>query len=206
MEKVFISFHHANDQSYKDAIIRMNNSYGIFHDMSVNTMGINDNLPTQRIRQIIRDDYLRDSTVTIVLVGTDTRRRKHVDWEIKSSMIDGSINKKSGILVIMLPSTGCTSYYAAHDKHGEKSFICPDIIGWSAVETKTDAESRYPYLPDRILDNVIAEKSYISIVPWSRIQNSPEKLKFLIDVTGADASHCEYDMSRPMRMANSSPY
>ena len=93
MQKVFISFHHANDQGYKDLLIGLNEQYGIFDDVSVDTHNIADDLPTQTIRQIIRDDYLRDSTVTIVLVGTETRRRKHVDWEIKSSMIDGSVNK-----------------------------------------------------------------------------------------------------------------
>ena len=53
---------------------------------------------------MIRDNYLRNSTVTILLVGTETARRKHIDWEIYSSRYDGTVNKKSGILVINLPS------------------------------------------------------------------------------------------------------
>ena len=43
-------------------------------------------LSTDRIRQIIRDDYLRKSTVTVVLVGKHTWQRKFVDWEIGSSL------------------------------------------------------------------------------------------------------------------------
>ena len=112
--KVFISYHHANDQWYKNELLRLNRIHDIFIDESVDTGGIDDNLPDDRIREIIRDDYLRDTTVTILLVGSETKNRKHVDWEIYSSMYDGQVNKKSGILVINLPSTGCTYYTASH--------------------------------------------------------------------------------------------
>ena len=100
MHKVFISYHHANDQYYKECLVNMGKYYEIFIDRSVDTGDISDNLTDQAIREKIRDEYLRDSTVTIVLVGLETKRRKHVDWEIYSSMIDGKINKKSGILVV----------------------------------------------------------------------------------------------------------
>lgn len=66
----------------------------IFIDQSVPTGDISDGVSDEYIRELIRDEYLRDSTVTIVLVGTETARRKHVDWEIYSSMYDGRVNKK----------------------------------------------------------------------------------------------------------------
>ena len=66
--KVFISYHHANDGSYKETLLVLNRDYDLFIDASVDTGRIDDTLPDQRIREIIRDDYLRDSTVTIVLV------------------------------------------------------------------------------------------------------------------------------------------
>ena len=91
-----------------------NNGYDIFIDASVDTGDIDDRLSDDSIRQKIRDQYLRDSSVTILLVGTETKNRKHVDWEVYSSMFDGQVNKKSGVLVIQLPSTGCTTYTAAH--------------------------------------------------------------------------------------------
>tara|TARA_R110000850_G_scaffold52021_1_gene126111 strand:- start:1365 stop:2006 length:642 start_codon:yes stop_codon:yes gene_type:complete len=205
MQKVFISFHHANDQGYKDLLIGLNEQYGIFDDVSVNTHNIADDLPTQTIRQIIRDDYLRDSTVTIVLVGTDTRRRKHVDWEIKSSMIDGSVNKKSGILVINLPSTGATSYHVAHDNHGEKVKLYPEISNWRTIDERTEYERLYPHMPDRIIDNLLAQTARISVVNWDKIDGYPENLRFLIEATAADSGLAKYDLARPMRMANSSP-
>ena len=72
----------------------------MFIDGSVDTGDINENLPDKSIRTIIRDQYLRDTTVTLVLVGAETRGRKHVDWEIYSSMIDGAVNKKSGVVAV----------------------------------------------------------------------------------------------------------
>lgn len=61
-------------------------------------------LSTDRIRQIIRDDYLRKSTVTVVLVGKHTWQRKFVDWEIGSSLRHTEKNKRSGLLGILLPT------------------------------------------------------------------------------------------------------
>ena len=72
----------ANDQWAKEQLQQWNDLYGLFTDVSVDTNDVDDDLPTERIRCIIRDDYLRDSTVTIVLIGTETKGRKHVDWEV----------------------------------------------------------------------------------------------------------------------------
>src|ERR1039458_9830328 len=93
--KVFISYHHENDQTYKEVLTLINDVHKIFIDGSVDVGEIDDDLDDQAIRRIIRDDYLQDSTVTIVLVGTETKKRKHVDWEIYSSMYDGAVNKQS---------------------------------------------------------------------------------------------------------------
>ena len=88
-------------------------------DRSVDTGDIPDEWEDERIRREIRDRYLRDSTVTIVLVGRETKRRKHVDWEIHSSMYDGSVNRRSGIVVINLPGisdSGCHAPYGDEEK------------------------------------------------------------------------------------------
>lgn len=53
---------------------------------SVRIGDIDPNLATDTIRQKIRDEYLRGSTVTVVLVGPETWQRKHVDWEIGASI------------------------------------------------------------------------------------------------------------------------
>ena len=196
--KVFISYHHANDQWYKDKLVSLGERYSIFIDASVNTGEVSDHLSDQGIREIIRDKYLRDSTVTIVLVGAATRRRKHVDWEIYSSMYDGKVNKKSGVLVVNLPGTfdWCI---AAHEN--EKQVVYSDFTEWISISTRAEYETWYPHMPDRIIDNLLYPEAKISIVPWERINAGT--LRFLIDATFKDRSRCQYDLRRPMRRANS---
>lgn len=196
--KVFISYHHANDQWYKDELIRIGEEYAVFIDKSVGEGNIPEDLTDQQIRRRVRDEYLRDSTVTIVLVGTETKKRKHVDWEIYSSMYNGSINKKSGILVVNLPSAKGSWMRAPHE--GEKAAIYSDIYDWKTINTRSEFEARYPYAPARIIDNLVAG-ARISVAPWHRI--TPATLKYLIDVAFRDRLKCDYDLSADMRRANS---
>lgn len=198
MHKVFISYYHKDDQWYKEALVKFGTTNSIFIDASVDTGDIPDYLPDERIREIIRDKYLRDSTVTIVLIGTETKRRKHIDWEIYSSMYDGAVNKKSGILIINLPgvSDRCS---VAHDY--EKEIVYPNIKSWTSINTRAEYERRYPYMPDRIIDNLLEPEAKISVAPWNRINETT--LKFLIDAAFKDRARCVYDLSRPMRRANS---
>lgn len=200
MHKVFISYHHQNDQDYKDALIEYGRYYAAFIDKSVDAGQISENLTDQAIREKIRDDYLRDTTVTILLVGVETKWRKHVDWEIYSSMFDGVRNKKSGILVINLPTVPSTYFQAAYGEE-EKRLIYPDVRSWVTIDTRVEHERRFPNLPERIVDNLIAPKTYISVVPWERLTSN--NLRFLIDATFNKRSECEYDLSRPMRRRNS---
>lgn len=199
--KVFISYHHRNDQGYKKALIDFNEKYKIFIDASVDIGDIDDGLTNQTIRQIIRDEYLTDSTVTILLVGTETKYRKHIDWEIYSSMIDGSVNKRSGILVITLPSTKCETFTAPHP--GEKELLHPECKSWTSVKTRTEYEARYPYVPDRIIDNLLEPKAKISVVPWDKL--NAERLAFLIEAAFQARETNEYDMSREMRRSDFNP-
>ncbi len=204
MHKVFISYHHENDQDYKNEILRLNNNYKsqygdpIFIDKSVDTEDISEDLSDEDIRQKIRDDYLQDSTVTILLVGTETKNRKHVDWELYSSMYNGKRNKQSGILVVNLPTIkNYSSITAGHEEQN----IYPEITSWTSVTTRTAYEKRYPCMPERIIDNLIHAGAKISITHWDKITD-PKRLKYLIDVTFADRTHCDYDLKRPMRRKN----
>ncbi|MEM1141435.1 MAG: TIR domain-containing protein [Pseudomonadota bacterium] len=204
MRQVFISYHHRNDQAYKEELLRLNNLYRIFIDGSVNTGEIADTLPPQTIRRIIRDNYLGSTTVTILLVGTETWGRKHIDWELKSSMIDGSVNKKSGILVITLPSVDSGFYEAAHQ--GIKPIVFPEQQNWVRIDTRTEYEQRFPQMPARIVDQLIKLEAKVSVVPWHKVANNPENLRHLIEHTAEGRHDCEYDLSRTMRMRDASTY
>lgn len=206
MTKAFISYHHGNDQWAKDYLAKLTLFNRCFEDLSVNTGDIaDDNRSSEEIRRKIRDDYLRDSEVTILLCGNDTRGRKHVDWELKSSMIDGRINRKSGILVIDLLATSDERWFCS--MLGEKSEIYSDYLDspttWFDVETKADFSSRWPHVPDRIHDNLVNPSAQISIVPWSRIVKRPDRLKWLVDQAAAAGRTNVYDLRRKMRRNNS---
>ena len=199
--KVFISYHHANDQTYKEKLLEMSMLHNIFIDKSVNTEDIDDSLSSESIRTKIRDEYLIDSTVTIVLVGLETKHRKHIDWELYSSMYDGVINKKSGILVINLPSTSSNNVNAGHGEE-EKKIIHSNITNWTS-SNRIEYNRKYPYMPERIIDSLLLNKGKISVVSWNLIENSPETLRILIDFTNKDRKNSEYDLSRPMKRRNS---
>lgn len=104
VHKVFVSYHHANDQEYRDEFESILANSGISIIKSVQIGDLDENLNAETIRQKIRDEYLRDSTITVVLIGTQTWQRKHVDWEIGSSIRDTKLNSRSGLLGVLLPT------------------------------------------------------------------------------------------------------
>ena len=203
LHNVFISYHHEKDQWAKNALVNMNELHGIYAERSVRDGEISDQLPTETIRKMIRDNWLRKSTVTILLVGEETRFRKFVDWELKTSMIDGAVNKRSGILVIMLPSTGGTSFHAPFKQ--EKEQIYSDCTNWFSLKNRSDYVDRYPMLPERVYDNLVADEVYFSVTTWNRIERSPANLRLLIELSANARSKNKYDTSRKMRMSNYNP-
>ena len=201
--KVFISYHHENDQSYKDALTKWNELAEVFIDKSVDTGDISDDLTDEEIRVKIRDEYLRDSTVTIVLVGKDTAGRKHVDWEIYSSMKDGPVNKKSGIVVILLPSvTGSATHLYAANGFVEKS-LYPQITDWSDIGSRENLLwGGFEKIPARIIDSLM-NGAKISVTTWNEIVRDPSIIGKLIDMANENKDTIVYDFSRPMRRHNS---
>ena len=198
MHKVFVSFHHDNDQKYKDSLVKWGVENNIFIDGSVDMGEIPDDWTSQQIREYIRDEHLKDTSVTILLVGTETKNRKHIDWELFSSMYDGKKNKKSGILVINLPSVDCKYHTLCSQE--EKTAVLPDVKNWITITDRTEFERRYPYMPARIIDNLVKPDVNISVVNWSDI--NVKNLTLLVDKAYDSRILNDYDMSRPMKMKN----
>ncbi len=118
--KVFVSYHHDNDQYHRNLFEEMfSNVHDIMVSKSVQIGDINENLPAATIRQKVRDEYLRDSTVTIVLIGSETWKRKHVDWEIGASIRSTQYNPRSGLIGIFLPT------HSDYDRDKYSPHICP---------------------------------------------------------------------------------
>lgn len=198
MHKVFVSFHHDNDQKYKDSLVKWGVENNIFIDGSVDMGEIPDDWTSQQIREYIRDEHLKDTSVTILLVGTEIKNRKHIDWELFSSMYDGKKNKKSGILVINLPSVDCKYHTLCSQE--EKTAVLPDVKNWITITDRTEFERRYPYMPARIIDNLVKPGVNISVVNWSDI--NVKNLTLLVDKAYDSRILNDYDMSRPMKMKN----
>ena len=133
---VFISHHHEQDQEYKDRFVRMMGDNMI--DRSIDTGDIvDDNLPTDETRRQIRDDYIATATVTVVLIGRCTWKRKHVDWEIASSLSDTRHNDRCGLLGILLPT---------HPNHGEETYN-PNLIP-PRLADNASGDNRFAYIYD----------------------------------------------------------
>ena len=96
MRNVFVSYSHRLDQSDADDFRRKfgdsleNLDIGYLSDDT-----IKDNYIRPKIRQ---------SSVTIVLIGKDTGGRWWVDWEIYYSMLKTVGNERNGVLGILFPN------------------------------------------------------------------------------------------------------
>lgn len=102
--KAFVSYHHDNDQ--KRANHLRDNYDDIFIDRSLEDAY--DDKTDDEILALIRTHHLKNSTVTIVLVGSETSKRKWVDWEIYSSLRPYGDRTRNGLLAIYLPTAGDT--------------------------------------------------------------------------------------------------
>ena len=136
--KAFISYHD-KDRKYKDRFVRMMRDYII--DRSVKVDDIDErNIKTATIRQKIRDDFIADATVTVVLIGPCTWQRKHVDWEIGSSLRATKRNSRCGLLGIVLPN---------HPDYGTGKY-------------------NLRLLPPRLADNCDGDDPYALVRKWPR--------------------------------------
>ncbi|MBN9286093.1 MULTISPECIES: TIR domain-containing protein [unclassified Flavobacterium] len=133
--KTFISYYHYEDQEYKE---KFNN---IFEDLvvhkSVKDGDIDSDNSDEYIKQLIQKDYLADTTILVVLIGSNTKHRKHIDWEISGALNLKVGDKCAGILGLKLPS---------HQDYGTGSH-------------------HYSLLPDRLSDNL--KSNYAIIRDWT---------------------------------------
>lgn len=101
---VFVSYSHRLDQNDADDFrIRFGGERMVFSDKSLPNMDLSG----------YSDDYIKDhfirprirnSSVTIVLIGEETGGRWWVDWEIYYSMLKTEGNDRNGVLGIYLPN------------------------------------------------------------------------------------------------------
>ena len=138
--KVFVSFHE-KDRSYRELFAKHMGSDVV--DKSVGDGDIDPELKVDTTRGKIRDEFIADATVTVVLVGRCTWQRKYVDWEIGSSLRDTRKNSRCGMIGILLPT---------HPNFGKRTF-------------------QGSLIPPRLADNAGSDGAFAKIydwpVPWS---------------------------------------
>jgi len=205
--KVFISYYHTDDQYYKNQLINMkmydnsNKIISIFDDYSVHEHEINDEgLSSEQIRRIIRDDYMQNATVLVLLCGQNTKRRKYIDWEIHTAMYHSDVNPQMGIVVVNLPTIRQLQRSACEE---DKPYFGQGINWITSNRDRTSIEQDFPYLPSRIVDNFTRSQIYIPVVNWNTIANNPVNLAGIIDVAFNNRYKNDYDHSAPLRRNNS---
>lgn len=105
--KCFISYHHDDQDEVDEFISTFDHDRDVFIARGLGQEMAQDIINSDNVDYVlqrIRELYLRDSTVTIVLMGKCTWARRYVDWEIQASLRHGQTTTPKGLLGIKLPS------------------------------------------------------------------------------------------------------
>ena len=100
--KVFVSYSHRLDQDAADQFRSIfSDQRDVFIDKSIrDDIG---ELAAETIKARLRG-LIRDSTVTVVLIGQETGGRSWVDWEIYHSLRKGVGMTRNGLLGVWIPN------------------------------------------------------------------------------------------------------
>ncbi len=146
--KCFISFKTV-DKDYKKYIQDNLNIDMVDKSLDV---AINSN-DEDYVMQVIRRDYLSDSTVTIFLIGSMSSedlgwdQQRFIKRELQASLYHGQGNTQSGILGVVLPS------------------MYNSIFGGSGICSNCGNSHNYVYIQD---STVIREFSYNYYIPHTK--------------------------------------
>ncbi len=134
--KCFISYHADDKQAVENFCKKFSGSF-IHRGITMQGDIINSN-DTNYVMQRIRQLYLQDSTVTIVLIGKCTWARKFVDWEIQASLRKPANGYPNGLVAIQLWQSynslpnrmllNVSSGYAKFYKYPSSSIVLTNII------------------------------------------------------------------------------
>ena len=171
--KVFVSFHE-QDIKYRDRFVEMMG--GFIVDKSVHDDDIDDrNLHLDEVRRRIRDNFIADASVTVVLIGPCTWQRKHVDWEISSSLTKTRRNPRCGLLGIRLP----------HHTDFRNEEINPHLM------------------PPRLWDNCQGKEPYAKVYRWSGSENEVNRIRGWIDQAFRRRNRTPHPKNSRIQFANS---
>lgn len=147
--KIFISYHHGDDQAYADKLTS-------FYKKAIIDKSMKEDfsyLTNETILRKIRFDHLMNSTVTVVLVGVNTWGRKWIDWEINSSLRGYGDRTINGLVGVYLPvHSGRPFRLTDNIISGYAVRIQWKDVGSDFVNAVHNAWNRRKYRPD-LIDN-----------------------------------------------------
>ena len=177
--KCFISFK-KEDQRYRDKIDNLFSASDIINKGLDRVIDSNDG---DYIMKTIRQDYLKDSTVTVFLIGTHSAenegcdywgRRKNyfIERELQASLFNGESNTRNGILGVVLPEMCDQIYkgtYQCQKCNGTHSYVAIDdstVIREFSVNYYIEPHSGCAWSDD---------DRYCILVKWDDFVSNPEK-------------------------------
>lgn len=156
--KVFISFYHQDDQCYKDYIDTHFRNDII--NKSVKDGEYDSDNSDEYIKRLIREDKISDSSVVVVLVGPNTKKRKHVDWEIYAGL-RASVNGNSGLVGIILPEFPVTQDGTCLYSDMPKRLADNVRSGYAQIYGWEDAKTHFTEIVEEAFKNRISQKERI---------------------------------------------
>lgn len=135
----FVSYYHDDDESYRIAFDNLFDDLII--SQSVELGDIDSDNSADYVKQLINDKYLDDTTVLVVLIGANTKHRKHVDWEISGALSFKVGDEYAGILGLFLPT---------HPDYSSEKYHKSSI----PLRLQKNADSGYAILRDWTEDRV----------------------------------------------------
>lgn len=142
--KTFISYYHKDDEQKRIEFENLTDD--IIVNKSVANNDINSDNSDDYIKQLIQKEYLKDTTVLVVLIGNKTKCRKHIDWEISGALNYKVGNTYAGLLGLILPS---------HPDFGT-------------------GKATYDLMPSRLADNF--KTGYAVIADWTENRKTIQSL------------------------------
>lgn len=142
--KTFLSYYHKDDQEYKEKFTNLFSD--LITEKSVNDGDIDPDNSDEYAKKIIQKNHLEETTILVVLIGPNTKHRKHVDWEISGALNIKVGERYSGLLGLKLPS---------HPDFGT-------------------GHHTYSNLPERLSDNL--RSGYAHIGDWTNDRIKMQKL------------------------------
>jgi MTH538 TIR-like domain (DUF1863) len=157
--KVFVSYHHEQDQFWANRFTaQFSDQYEVFQDQSLDDEVDSDD--AEYVNRAIREDYIYGSSITIVLCGSETWKRRYVDWEIRSTL-----HYQHALLGVLIPGTPAGV--------GQK-YVVPGRL-FDNIQSGYAMWVAWPSSAQEI--NIFIEKAVTMSRSVNLVRNSREKLK-----------------------------